>query len=1281
MSQKPLSIPKKPVLKPAADYYRLRREGIGHIEQMGSRQWTDYNTHDPGITILEALCYAITDLAYRTGQDIRNILTKAEPPADKKNPYPDQAFFTAREILTVNPWTTNDFRKLLIDAEGVRNAWLICRECDCDVHYYAWCDEDRLMLAYAPPANPDIQPVKVSPRGLYEVLLELEEDPETGDLNNRKVEFTYQVYDGDGKPHPVIMEVRFPDWSFLNKNQWELFLHNNDAFNGANGASFNLNLLQFGATKDYNVISDPLLNEEGKNNYLHRQWRNLFYADLELEFLPGGEKIIIEDITLRLLGDTTAKNGSTVSRLEEIMTRKETGTGILQQYRSKMLKAEAYTTLSKGLLHAHRNLDEDYCRVKVVDIEEVAVCADIEVTPDADIELVQARVWFEIERYLNPPVPFYSLQELMNEGRAGEDIFNGPALGNGFIATDELENAQLKAMIKTSDIINLLMEIEGVVAINNLLLSKYDTEGNIVKGAADPAWVNGNPVFDGSKTSAQWLLFISENHQPRLYLNLSRFLFFKNGLPFTPRMDEARDTLTQLRGEAERPKYKNSAGDLYPSPGTFTDIEEYFPVQNSLPMIFGVGTEGLPSHAGEARRAMAKQLKAYLLVYEQLLGNAFAQVAHTGDLFSLDPATRQTYFVRQFSEELIRGYDEIVSGLTTTGLEGMTETLTEFHERRNRFLDHLMARFGEQFSEYALLLTNLQGKPVAMENLIEDKTAFLKAYPEISHSRGKAFNYMNNPCSPTNISGLKKRFSLLLVYPDLRFEFTLISLSGTICRFGFTLKDSFGRSQLNGEVAADAPDEKTAEVIAGKTIVKQMIRPDAWLVQASGDGFTLRLNDKDGNLLGSFPDTIVSTGLAVELKDEFINWSSNERAIVVEHLLLRPRFPGDALYPACSDGSCVTCGDEDPYSFRLTVVMPGWTGPFSVNTDARRFADRTIRQEIPSHLLGKICWAGNDGFIQNLCDEVISELTGLIMKDGFREDGTRPSESEACACANAVYLQFSAAFIQWYEDKTLEYIHPDALKAQLANLFSTIVPETACTSTGNSSLTDKIRAMLVGHFTETAINGWQFERLEEAWCNWLRENAAIDRTEEMLTERVEAMLKAGFLQGATGNDTDLCHCAGSVLSVFGAAFHSWMNGLIVSGIALTDLPEFAGAQVDLCQTGQFKPGTAEAIRNFLTERYNYYRKASYTLQVFVNQLAGIRNVYPGATLHDCVDGSDQNPVRLGSTSLGNYPMKRSIMEVKNTLISRIPEPRVRAKKPVPVKASRKSSKKKKPPKA
>jgi len=58
----------------ARDFYGLRREGVGFIADMGSDHCTDYNTHDPGITILEALSYAITELAYRTDFPIADIL-------------------------------------------------------------------------------------------------------------------------------------------------------------------------------------------------------------------------------------------------------------------------------------------------------------------------------------------------------------------------------------------------------------------------------------------------------------------------------------------------------------------------------------------------------------------------------------------------------------------------------------------------------------------------------------------------------------------------------------------------------------------------------------------------------------------------------------------------------------------------------------------------------------------------------------------------------------------------------------------------------------------------------------------------------------------------------------------------------------------------------------------------------------------------------------------------------------------------------------------------------
>jgi hypothetical protein len=1234
MNKIPDSLPKQPELKAAEDYYRLRREGIGFIEQMGSRLWTDYNTHDPGITILENLCYAITDLAYRSGWPIADLLTPASPPADAETPFPDQAFFTARDILTVNPLTPDDFHRLLIDLEPVRNAWVFCKDCACGFSYYAWCQNDQLQLSYQKP-DAALHPKRVEPQGLYEVLLELEADPELGDLNDRKIRHAYSVFDAEGDPHPTAMEMRFPDWQLANPGQGQLFIDSGDAFSGLNGASFTVNV-SIGATKTYDVLTDPLLDDAGRDKYLRDHWRQVWYVRFELELLPGGEKISIGPAALRVFGDVAAKNQATAAGMKALF-EDTTSAGFIRRYRNKLIGTQAAVGAARDALQKHRNLDEDYCRIRLVDIEDVSVCADVETKPDADIERIQAEIWLAVERYFNPPVPFYSLQELLADGTPVEDIFNGPALSNGFIKNADLEASGLKTVLRVSDLINSLMDIDGVIAVNNLLLSKYDAEGNIVKGAADPGWASdGSPVFDSDKISAAWLLYISPLHQPRFHRELSRFLFFKNGLPFAPRQDEAYDTLIQLRGEMERPKINNTLNDLPIPEGTFRDPEAYFPLQYGFPLTYGIGPEGLPSHASSQRKAQARQLKAYLLVFEQLIANALAQIAHTADLFSLDPATDRTYFFKVFSESVIKGYDELTDGLGTAELEAMTETKPEFHERRNRFLDHLMARFGEQFGEYALLLSRSQGQAV-QDRLIKDKLAFLTAYPGISHDRGKAFNY-TLPVSQDNPAGIKKRVSLLLGFPDLVFSMDAGEPAGSLYTITYQLVDAQQHSWFAGSLVVDAGDDEDAKRQAWQELLAAMSNPAAYDIAPEAAGYLLKLKDADDNPLGQ-SDPLASESEAEALKTELLGWSANERAIVVEHLLLRPKFPGDALYPACVSGGCGTCGDEDPYSFRLTWVMPGWTAPHNDNMDLRGFADRTIRRETPAHLLAKICWVGNDGFTADPCDPIVGNVAELLSAASASAD-----EEQACGCATALYQRFSDAFRLWYQDKILHNFQPDELKAELQTLFDALDANGLdCAVVIDDALWQQIVALMLDYFQPIALTGWQFERFENAWRQWLEANARIDWTEERLPEQLHAILSANLLSASAA---DLCRCSAGILSAYGTAFYQWMSGNVQQGRDFGDLTDFQPIPISLreegdaqapafCADAAFRTGTAAAVQTLLDERYAGYREVSFRLWQVVNLLAGLRNVYPDATLHDCDDGSDQNPVRLGSTALGS----------------------------------------------
>ena len=109
-----LTITNKP-LEPGMEYTRLRAEGQQLIARLAGRVWTDYNATDPGITLLESLCYVITDLSYRLGFAVQDLLATGP-----ENRGFGKQFFSAREILTVNPLTVIDYRKLLIDIKGVQ---------------------------------------------------------------------------------------------------------------------------------------------------------------------------------------------------------------------------------------------------------------------------------------------------------------------------------------------------------------------------------------------------------------------------------------------------------------------------------------------------------------------------------------------------------------------------------------------------------------------------------------------------------------------------------------------------------------------------------------------------------------------------------------------------------------------------------------------------------------------------------------------------------------------------------------------------------------------------------------------------------------------------------------------------------------------------------------------------------------------------------------------------------------------------------------------------------
>lgn len=115
-----ITIPRK---DPSQDVYtQLQESALKIVQHCSGEVWTDYNAHDPGVTILEALNYSLFETDYRLQFDIQDYLSVANTrwsPAQN-------ALFSPTDMLLVNPITEADYRKLCISAiDELKNIWIL----------------------------------------------------------------------------------------------------------------------------------------------------------------------------------------------------------------------------------------------------------------------------------------------------------------------------------------------------------------------------------------------------------------------------------------------------------------------------------------------------------------------------------------------------------------------------------------------------------------------------------------------------------------------------------------------------------------------------------------------------------------------------------------------------------------------------------------------------------------------------------------------------------------------------------------------------------------------------------------------------------------------------------------------------------------------------------------------------------------------------------------------------------------------------------------------------
>jgi hypothetical protein len=867
---KHISIPKKIETEDQTDFHFLRKTGIEYIEELGGKLWTDYNSHDPGITTLEVLSYAITDLGMRMNMNMEDILASEDENKDIHT-----QFLKAIEVLPSRPLTELDYRKLFIDISfgsslqrPIRNCWLVPN----NEKLYVDCKTGQL----------DFEPIGEK-------------------------------------------------------------------------------------TKDFNV-------------------QGLY--DLYVDY---AEDDGIKDVEC----DTST-----------------TRVKILERY------------------HDNRSLCEDLVDIKPIETQKVAVCARIGLVNKADEELVHAKVTRAINNYLSPEVHFYSLKQMLEKGLTTDEIFDGPLLDNGFIDTEELKNSQLRKEVRLSDIISEIMKVDGVKEIHEISIAGCDS---VISQTND------------------WLICIEKGKKPEL-CELSSFSYSKGSLPLNISDKKVQEYLENLKREEEalRDDAKQNKELVLPQ-GTSYDIANYVTILNEFPDTYGVGISGIIGNQNPEREVLAKQLKGYLLFFDQILASYFKHLEKVKEVLSVNSNLKRTYFTQALKN--IKGFDDLVSDYTINNDDQLTDSLYEeldnSVERRNEVLDHLLSRFAETFSDYTFLMKSLYGKS-ADEIVLSNKENFLNEYTSLSKDRGLGYDYTLTSDSALwntdNISGAQKRIARLLGiknYTQRNLSQTPVSIIKTdngdgTASYTWKVKDAANNiilSSINPYQIEYAATKNLNEAIYQTIQIDEEDlenalekleegKPDYDLIgnikirfSTGGNYYFDILDDAEvQNVMATHKKTNPYSTLN-DLKDgiretvRYLKYDFTEEGIfLIEHLLLKPTFKdykltgggigcmsiegtfkifsdmenGDSIAGGntfevfskeaginpptvqveYSDALMSSCEEDcetdvfDPYSYRVSVVLPGFAYRFQ-DPDFRRYAETVIRQEIPAHILAKICWVGD----------------------------------------------------------------------------------------------------------------------------------------------------------------------------------------------------------------------------------------------------------------------------------------------------------------------------------
>lgn len=723
------------VLPDTQNFSVLKDTALQQIKQLAGDTWTNFNDSDPGVTILDQLCYALTELGYCNEFPIADVLTQADGKIHYKN-----QFFEAQEILSTSPVTLDDYRKLILDqVPEVRAIYLYPEQfsrSDCSLTPMtgAQCAPNAYRtgryfsyLLLKPGVNNDdsaainaictrVGALLNGTRNLGEVFLSPRK------LTPHPLSLKAKVYLTQAASAPAVYQ------------QIQLAL---DQYAAPLAVQSGYTQLQEQGLTANEIFNGPQLQHGWINGLAPKCERvNLFDLSMLIAAIDG--VAAVEDIGLILAPERS---------IREACCRIAEGASIITEGAGEF----SYTVRDRiGIQPDQAGIAQSIFNIAMPISKAAGRIYDAARDIGDDIGLLP-------EKY--------------------------PALTQA-IQTIHAHAARLTADTKA------LAHI-GTAAIDSARLA--DCFSKIAKGAKLIA--NAAPVLSTSESQ----MLISTEHIAEIKLSAD-FIFLRDGnkllVDRTANNAQSIASFKATHGTAS----VDASVDLHPAlpVGKYREIEQYYSIQNTFPDNYHVGAHTLPANASPYQVAQIRQFKAYLTVYDQLLANQFSQLAHVGELFSFtsakgqalpaphpgqgtrhklrDPLPQQkfvnTYFCQplyeipqikpilrghdafhyQFdpntSEQLVerRAWDEFKKypfNEYICGMHHRMESEQDATQRRDRMLSHLMARHGDDASQYDAMLTTCQWYGSELKTRIIVKSMWLQNYQMLSYRRTRAHDSMS----------------------------------------------------------------------------------------------------------------------------------------------------------------------------------------------------------------------------------------------------------------------------------------------------------------------------------------------------------------------------------------------------------------------------------------------------------------------------------------------------------------------------------------------------------